>query len=685
MLCLLFVSLGMTLVREQQFSAETERFVNQDLVRIRLLTEINEHASDAGRKLLVLMASPRETRVLAYTEIAAANRQLDAAMQLLPALLEGGMDNPHHSVLVEALSRYRVAFQDTADLIESDAFGAAREPVFTRTDFELSKLVAATQNLDHTLQDQLTERLSGLHAEQTRDKRVLIGLAVSGALISAMLAFWVVRDVAMPLRHAARAARRVADGDYDVRLAARPDGDEVGDIANAMNQLVDGVRDREQMLRRMVDLDPLTGLSRRDHFLDTQRPLLDAKLGTLLVCFDIERLKAVNALLGFDAGDAAIRSVAERVAGLVGSAGRAARLGGGTFIACISGETADALAAAAGRFQREMEHRLDWRNHVLDVSVTAGLAHWPTHGESLALVVGRAEQALYEAKRLRLRHAVYQPALEAERLSHLSLLSELQAGIAQGQLVPFLQGKYDLASGQVVGAEALVRWRHPQRGWISPGDFIPFAERTGRITQITQSILSQCVALLARHPSLPALAVNIAAQDLHADQFPGQVQALLTEHDVDPRRLQLEVTESGLLEGGEEPVRRLRMLSELGVQIAIDDFGTGQSSLAYLQRLPVQTLKIDRSFVQAADLDVTRTTMLGAILQLSRALGLKTVAEGVETQGELTLLKSLGCDQAQGFLIARPVPVDQFLSLHLVGSEGAHGVAVPEQVVHRPI
>jgi EAL domain-containing protein (putative c-di-GMP-specific phosphodiesterase class I) len=295
------------------------------------------------------------------------------------------------------------------------------------------------------------------------------------------------------------------------------------------------------------------------------------------------------------------------------------------------------------------------------MSVTVGIAHWPTHGETLSLVVRRAEQALYEAKRLRQRRVVYQPALEAERLSHLSLLSELQDGLAQGHLVPFLQSKLDLASGEVVGAEALVRWKHPLRGWMAPGDFIPFAERSGRIGAVTQSMLAQCVQLLSRYPDLPPLAVNIAAQDLHDEHFPDQVQRLLAAHGVDPRRLQVEVTESGLLEGGEDPVRRLSLLAELGVQIAIDDFGTGQSSLAYLQQLPVQTLKIDRSFVNAADLDPARATMLSAIVQLARALGLQTVAEGVETAGELALLKKLGCDQAQGFLIARPVPIEAFL------------------------
>jgi diguanylate cyclase (GGDEF)-like protein len=661
MLALLFTSLGLTLLREHQFSAETERFFNEDLERIRLLTEINEHASDAGRKLLVLLTATRDARVLTHAEIDAANRRLDAEMLLLPRLLDEGHDNPHFRTLVDALKRYRAAFQDTSDLIETDEVGDARDVVVTRTDFELSMLVAATQNLDHTLQHHLNERLILLRANRVRDQHILVGLAVAGALISALLVLWVVRGVATPLREAASAARRVAAGDYAVLLPMRPAGDEVGDIANALNQLVDGVRDREQALQSLADLDPLTGLARRDHFLSSQPQRLDPLQGATLVCFDIERLKAVNALLGFDAGDAAIRSVAGRVAALIGSADRAARLGGGTFIACIRGETDESLESAAGRFQREMEHRLDWRDHCLDMSVTAGVAHWPTHGETLSLVVRRAEQALYEAKRLRQRRSVYQPALEAERLSHLSLLSELQAGIAQGQLVPFLQSKLDLASGEVVGAEALVRWEHPQRGWMPPGDFIPFAERSGRIGAVTQSMLAQCVQLLSRYPDLPPLAVNIAAQDLHDEHFPDQVQQLLAVHGIDPRRLQLEITESGLLEGGEDPIRRLRLLAELGVQIAIDDFGTGQSSLAYLQQLPVQTLKIDRSFVKDADLDPARATMLGAIVQLARALGLQTVAEGVETKGELALLKRLGCAQAQGYLIARPMPIEAFL------------------------
>lgn len=674
----IFLLVGITLasvaalaVRQWQFQRTIADFTAHDLQRASLLSEINVQANLSSRKLLVLLVSAREARVAAYTEIDRAAWQLDAAMARLPALLEGGTTNPGYESIVQALARYRDSYGETADLIEGEDHDAARKSIQASTEVALSALIAATQELGRAEQQQLGHRTEALRADLERDFRASLAMGTLMLFAAGILAWWVARRVAEPLRRAGRMAQHIADGNYAARLPEGRAGDEVHELAASLNRLAAGVQTREAELRRMMDIDGLTGLPQRNHFLLSHASTAaqaaretaggNTRSGWALLCFDLERLKSVNALLGFDAGDAAIRGMAARAERHAG-AGRVARLGGGTFAVLIpAAAVADALAAAA-TFQSEMEHRSQWRDHTFDLSVAIGAAHVPTHGETLPEVLRRAEQALYETKRRQSRLAVYSPAIEAERLSHLSLLSELETGVARGELVPFLQAKHCLQSGQVVGAEALARWKHPERGWISPADFIPFAERSGRIALITRSMLRQAIALLAGPlPEVMYLAVNISTHDLRDERLPAELGAWLRDGGVHPSRLQLEVTESGLLDSGDEPVQRLHELRAMGVRLAIDDFGTGQSSLAYLQQLPVHELKIDRSFVSRADADPRRGALLASIIRLAQGLELVVTAEGVETAAELVLLKDLGCDLAQGYLLARPQPVDAFV------------------------
>ncbi|MEE9475750.1 MAG: EAL domain-containing protein, partial [Roseateles sp.] len=259
--------------------------------------------------------------------------------------------------------------------------------------------------------------------------------------------------------------------------------------------------------------------------------------------------------------------------------------------------------------------------------------------------------------------ALYNPGTEAARALHLSLLSDLSTALQQDQLRQLLQPKRCLKTGRIIGAEALVRWQHPQRGWLPPADFIPFAERSGRIRQLTDWMLARAVRTLAgweaagREPL--SIAVNISTLDIQDSRLPTRLAQLLAEYRVDPGLLQLEVTETGLMASGTDPIAVLQALKGWGVRVAIDDFGTGQSSLAYLQQLPVDELKIDRSFVQQVDADPRRQALLKSIVGLGQGLGLTVTAEGVETEAELAVVTGCGCDLVQGFLLARPMQLPE--------------------------
>ena len=662
---LLVLAVTLAVLDIRSSNAVVGRLANEDLERVARVAEIGDNANNVARKLVVLANAPRSLRVSAYTEIDAANRRLDGAMARLARGVEGGEAMRAYRALTDAIAQYRVAYQDTADIIESEDLPAARAKLVQTADVDLAALIRAAQDLDRVQRQQVAWRVDTLRADLAHSERLMLALAGAGLALAGLLAWWVSRNVAAPMRAAAQVARRLAQGDFEARLPPGRTG-EVADIAIAFEQLATEVQQREAALRRLIDIDPLTGLPQRIRFLADQGSRVE-RAGAdgprvMLLCYDVERLKSINALLGFDAGDAVIVSAAKRVAHGIGLEGAVARLGGGTFVALVELQAGESALERAAAFRDQVEHRIEWRGHVLDVAVATGLAVGPEHARTLPELLRCAEQALFEAKRQRGTLGQYTPSIEAARIVHLSMLSELQHAVEQGHLVPFLQPKLHLASGRIIGAEALVRWRHPVRGWVPPGEFIPFAEQSGRVSSITQDMLRQCIALLAGPLPTMTLAVNISTLDLRDGDFARRLGAQLAAHGVAPSRLQIEVTESGLLDHGNAPIDCLHALRALGIGIAIDDFGTGQSSLAYLQKLPAHELKIDRSFVKDVGDEKARQDLLGSIVRLGHSLGLEVTGEGVETESELAVLRATGCDLVQGYLIARPLPVDEFIA-----------------------
>jgi diguanylate cyclase (GGDEF)-like protein len=495
----------------------------------------------------------------------------------------------------------------------------------------------------------------------------VLALCIAALVAGALLAVGVTRSIIKPLKRAEDGAELIAQGQYGHRIEV-DSADEVGHMASAMNTMAEAVGQREAELRRLADVDLLTGLPQRARFIADGDRLL-AKLPergqqAVLICIDVDRLKAVNSVLGFDAGDALLRGAAAKLEGLFEGVAAYGRLAGGTFAALAPVAKLDHGAALASKLREEVEHKLSWQGQSLDLSVSLGVAHWPEHAADTEALLRRAEQAMFEAKRLRQDVAVFNPSAEASRALHLSLLSDLATAIQQDQLRQFLQPKRCLKTGRITGAEALVRWQHPQRGWLPPGDFVPFAERSGRIRQITDWMLARAVRTLAawevegREPM--SIAVNISTLDIQDQTLPARLAALLAEYRVDPGQLQLEVTETGLMSSGTDPIAVLNALKAWGVKLAIDDFGTGQSSLAYLQHLPVDELKIDRSFVQDVNADPRRQALLKSIVGVGQGLGLTVTAEGVENQAELDCIAACGCDLIQGYLLAKPMDLPDF-------------------------
>jgi diguanylate cyclase (GGDEF)-like protein len=382
-----------------------------------------------------------------------------------------------------------------------------------------------------------------------------------------------------------------------------------------------------------------------------------------LLLIDLDRFKEVNDTLGHDHGDELLEEVAERLRGAVRRGDTLARLGGDEFAVLLCGvPDRGAVVDAAARLQAAISLPFALRGVVAVLDASIGIALCPDHGEDVNLLVQRADVAMYEAKRAQTRIETYAADRDPYSAERLQLLGELRTAIEAGQLVLHYQPKVALGSDRVTGVEALVRWQHPRHGLLGPGEFVPLAERTGAIGDLTRWVLdtalAQCRAWRDAGRDIP-VAVNLAAPNIVDAALPELVAALLARWDVPADRLECEISEHTVMADPRRALDVLERLRRQGVRLSLDDFGTGHSSLAYLKRLPLDEVKIDRSFVMGMAEDGNDAAIVRSTIDLARHLGLEVVAEGVESEAVMRDLAELSCDVAQGFFLSRPLPADQ--------------------------
>ncbi len=385
--------------------------------------------------------------------------------------------------------------------------------------------------------------------------------------------------------------------------------------------------------------------------------------GVLVIGLD--GFKSINDSMGHAAGDAVLTEMANRLRTLVAQGMFVGRLGGDEFVVLLERSGRDRCAEVVPALLRLLSGPLSIQGHDLTVTASAGISLYPGDGQASDVLLRNAESALNGAKDDgRNTWRFYDPQMNQASLERLILVSALRRGVAAGELRAWYQPKLDLQTREVVGAEALVRWKHPDQGWIQPARFIPVAEQSDLIVVIGEWMLREVATQIAHWHAqglgwLP-VAVNLGARHFGDPVLPTLLRQLRAEHGLPANVLELEITESTLMDAGSEPSQLLGELRRAGMALAIDDFGTGYSSLSYLKHLPVDVLKIDRSFVSSIERDGRDLSIAGTIIALAHGLGLKVVAEGVETEGQRVLLESLGCDQGQGWLFARPMPAAEF-------------------------
>jgi len=382
--------------------------------------------------------------------------------------------------------------------------------------------------------------------------------------------------------------------------------------------------------------------------------------GAAVMILDLDEFKAVNDTLGHQHGDALLVEVGARLCSAVGNAGTVVRLGGDEF-AVLLPDTGDEerVLRIGRRMLRSLEQPIALDGLEVEVGASVGIALAPAHAGDAATLLKRADLAMYDAKTSTRSLRLYEPELHNQSPRRLTFVTELRAALQNGDLEVHVQPKARLDSGQVVGVEALVRWEHPELGWVPPDEFVPVAERSGLIGPLTTKVLDGALAACAQWRTAGhdvSVAVNLSARSLHDADLVEEVDRLLRRHGIPAERLTLEVTEGSVMADPTRAVAVLHQLRDLGVRLSVDDFGTGYSSLSYLQRLPVQEVKIDRSFITGLSTEHENVAIVRAIIDLGRHLGLEVVAEGVEDGDTWDLLASMNCDLVQGWHLARAMP-----------------------------
>ncbi|CAN5231583.1 bifunctional diguanylate cyclase/phosphodiesterase [soil metagenome] len=563
---------------------------------------------------------------------------------------------------------------DASTLAANDAAGVAQQltgkdnPGVIANEQYSARVLTLVKEAGQTAVVVLQRSIGEAIAPYDQLKRNLMMLTILVTVFAAAISFFTVKRITGPLRKLGETAKRLGAGDFEGQIAIRRK-DEIGDLSRAFESMRDGIANRELEIRRLAYWDSLTNLPNRAQFSDSlTAAITDAKdkhSSCFILMMDLDRFKNVNDVLGQSFGDALLRQFGQRLQQqIAGKAEMVARLGGDEFTVLLPHTSIHQAKEIAARILKSLESPLSLDDQTVDLGAGIGIAGYPDHGADAEIILSRAEVAMYAAKKSGNEAVVYDPALDKSSQQSLSLLSELRQAVDDNQFRLYVQPKILLGTGKLIGVEALVRWVHPEKGMIFPDQFIPFAESSGFIRILTRWVLEQSGGLcrdLAANGLHPKISVNLSARDLLDQELPLKFQQILERHQLTAASFCLEITESSIMDDPMRSLQTLEGLHAMGVDLSIDDFGTGYSSLAYLKRLPVDELKIDKSFVLNMEKDAGDAKIVRSTIDLAHNMGLRVVAEGIETAAVWEILAKMGCDQGQGYFIAKPMPADQLV------------------------
>lgn len=527
----------------------------------------------------------------------------------------------------------------------------------------------------------------------------LLMLSVVMLMVAVLLGEFALR------RQAARllgAIGRLDQGHFNQPIGAPYPKGELGAMMVALDRMAISLEQQRLVIQRSTEAlkhqantDALTGLANRNLLADRLEQALiyahRAKRVVGVVLLDLDRFKTVNDSLGHNQGDVLLQTVAQRLLACVREGDTVARLGGDEFVLVLSDmANVSDLLTVAQQILNALAQPVALLGQVVGVGASLGISVYPRDSDTVDTLIRQADTAMYRAKEQGgSAMAFFQPEMDDTLVERLRTEAGLRRALAQGELRVDFQPIVDLASGRVAAAEALVRWQDPDRGLVMPCQFIPIAEETGLIIPLGNWVLlhacQQAMVWRAQGLGDIPVAVNLSARQFNAPTLVEDISAALSSAQCPPELLQLEITESMVIADAEQALQTLHSIHSMGVQLSIDDFGTGYSSLSYLKRFPVSKLKIDRSFVNDILQDANDKAIVDTILRLAHAMGLQTVAEGVETREQLHYLKAMGCDECQGYYLARPVSSQDFVCIVQQGFAGAFAASEVKDARDWPI
>nr|WP_305127036.1 EAL domain-containing protein [Stutzerimonas zhaodongensis] len=553
-----------------------------------------------------------------------------------------------HSELIDGWSRHV-----HANGIEALTLGGER---YLNEDVELSQ--GAGYSVIALVHSSLDEALAAFHQ---LDSRILL-IALAGLIASLIGALLLARSLSEPVNALARAADRVGRGDYHTPIELDRE-DELGSLAKALNQMQRGIAEREHLIAHNMLHDDVTGLPNRSLAAELLASAVEARRITAVLHIGIGNLDAVQDSGGSEGVDQALRELTQRLQAGLQPGDHLARMLSDEFLLIVSDTSADNAFSAAVAVQQALALPVRVAELEMRIEAHIGVAGYPDDAGSVDELLRRARIAMQDAAQLPDGLQLYQHGRDDAHQRQITLIRDLRRAAQVGGLLLHFQPKVDLEQGRVYQAEALLRWNHPVYGVVSPGEFIPLAERTGSIQLLTawviEAVLRQLHVWNGRGLYME-VSLNISAEDLASMTLDQRVAELLQRYVIPGEQLVFEITESAMMREPERALAMLHRLRALGIRLSVDDFGTGYSSLAQLRRMPVQELKIDQSFIRELDDTCGDAVIVRSTIDMSHALGLKVVAEGVEHGETRDLLRGWGCDTLQGYFFSRPLPADAF-------------------------
>ena len=535
-------------------------------------------------------------------------------------------------------------------------------------------------------------------------RRILFWNVMGSTLTILLLSvgiFLVFRQNILRPTHALMAgARRVAQGDLRQPIPVTSP-DELGQLANSFNEMMasleqsnserklalENLQELNRNLEHLVLYDPLTNLPNRtliqDRLMQALKTAERTKIPFAIVIMDLDRFKEVNDTFGHQTGDQLLIEVGQCLAKTLHSTDTIGRLGGDEFAIVLPDTDAEGAVCVARKVFLGLEQAFELHGIKFKVAASLGIALYPHHGTDASSLLKHADVAMYEAKHGRLGYTLYNKDIDIHSPRRLALINDLRFAVERGQMQLFYQPIMDIGTGAVRGFEALARWKHPEKGFVAPDQFIPMIEQTGLIQPFTNWVIDEALRQWSawREQGIEIrMSINLSMQNLQDKAFPQELGALMQKWSVTPHALLLEVTESSMMGDPDRVLQTLNYFRSLGADIAIDDFGTGYSSLSYLKRMPVNEIKIDRSFVKDVCTNKDDAVIVRSTIDLAHNLGLEVVAEGVEDKDIVNFLAELNCDLAQGYYFSRPLPPEQ-ISLSI--SQGCPHLPAADYLQHR--